>query len=112
MQKITDKKEKIRLLNDTFRGTFITGIVRLTVGFKALPDKEQEEAITKIREFKDFTEDNDPYQEHDFGKVTVNSQDIFWKIDYHDKSLMYHSPDKSNPKVTKRVLTIMLAEEY
>jgi hypothetical protein len=37
---------------------------------------------------------------------------IFFKIDYFDKTLAYHSPDPSDPSVTERVITIMLAEEY
>jgi hypothetical protein len=42
----------------------------------------------------------------------VAGSKIFWKIDYFDLKLKWHSPDAANPDVTHRVLTIMLACEY
>jgi hypothetical protein len=35
-----------------------------------------------------------------------------FKINYYDKTLQFHSPDPADPSVTKRVITIMLSEEY
>ncbi|MCQ2740708.1 MAG: DUF3768 domain-containing protein [Alphaproteobacteria bacterium] len=63
-------------------------------------------------EFSDFNEENDPYGEHDFGSFTYKNDKIYWKIDYYDLNCEYLSEDPSNPNVTNRILTVMLAEEY
>lgn len=98
--------------NDFSRKTFIGIRVIMTKGV-ALEDEETRGKIIKaVRDFKDFNEDNDPYGEHDFGKFNVQGTQYLWKIDYYDKSYTYHSPDKSNPEFTNRVLTIMRADEY
>jgi Protein of unknown function (DUF3768) len=55
---------------------------------------------------------NDPHGEHDFGSFEYSGQTIFWKIDYYDMRLKWGSPDPADPAVTRRVLTILLAEEY
>lgn len=60
----------------------------------------------------DFEEENDPYNEHDFGKVECEDITYFWKIDYYDNDLKGASKDPSDPKLTTRVMTVMLAGEY
>jgi hypothetical protein len=67
--------------------------------------------------FDSFTEDNDPHGEHDFGAFEHEGRKIFWKIDYYDRSSFgtghdMGSEDPSDPAMTLRVLTIMLASEY
>jgi hypothetical protein len=52
---------------------------------------------------------NDPHEEHDFGAFEADGHMIYFKI---DQSMSMHSSDPANPSVTKRVITIMLAEEY
>ena len=42
----------------------------------------------------------------------IDGQDLLWKIDYYDNELEYGSPNPADPNVTRRVLTILLADEY
>ena len=57
--------------------------------------------LTKVKEFSVFTEDNDPWHEHDFGAFEHKGETMFWKIDDHRGNEGYDL-----------VLTIMLASEY
>lgn len=68
--------------------------------------------LSCVREFNDFSPDNDPYGEHDFGSFDYKGNKIFWKIDYYDKNLRFCSDDPANETKTARVITIMLADEY
>ena len=68
--------------------------------------------VVAVRDFKDFTPDNDPHGEHDFGAVEHDGVRYFWKIDAYDRSLTFASQDPADPSVTTRVLTIMRADEY
>jgi Protein of unknown function (DUF3768) len=62
--------------------------------------------------FDNFTPDNDPHKEHDFGSFEIDGQKCIFKHDYYDKSLQYGSEDPGDPQKTTRVLAIMLADEY
>ncbi len=103
----------IAKLNDLFRQTFLTGRVILTDGIRALNDDDREAIITQVRGFTDFSEDNDPHGEHDFGAFDhPDVGKVFWKIDYYDPTMQFASENAADPAQTHRVLTIMLAEEY
>jgi Protein of unknown function (DUF3768) len=108
----TKKTARIRLLNDAFRTTFTNGKVMMTCGVDALSPDIKLAVMLKVRAFSDFTDDNDPYNEHDFGSFEVAGEKFFWKIDYYDDKMEYGSEDPSDSFKTTRVLTIMLAEEY
>ena len=103
---------EIQRLNDRFRQTLTGGEVMLTAGVQALPEAERIAAVRAVVQFKDFGPDNDPYGEHDFGLISLGENRFFWKIDYYDLKRQYASPDPSDESLTRRVLTIMLAEEY
>lgn len=86
--------------------------VVLTRGVCVLPLTEQMLLLKKIQDFDGFNAANDPYKQHDFGKVEHKGTDYFFKIDYYDTSMEYASDDPGNPDITRRVLTIMRSDEY
>ena len=108
----TPQAEAIRDLNDWFRCTLEGGAVLLTAGVIALGCEAQARIIEAVRTFDDFTPDNDPHGEHDFGALDVEGERIFFKLDYYDPTRAMHSDDPADPSKTERVLTIMLASEY
>ena len=101
---------KIRALNDHARHSFTGCRVVVTQGIQALDNVP--DLLDQVRWYDAFTPDNDPYGEHDFGAFYWGEAQVFWKWDYYDLDLTMHSPDPSDPTVTLRVLTVMLAEEY
>lgn len=109
-----DRAAEIRKLNDTFRTTMdrSLGRVMLTDGVAQLAGDVQAMVIRKVATFDAFDEDNDPHLEHDFGAFEIAGHKVFWKIEYHDRRLEFGSEDPSDPAQTRRVLTIMLAEDY
>jgi len=108
----SDSTDRVRQLNDAFRRTFVGGVVVVTAGVRALPHERRSALLAKIRAFDAFTEDNDPHGEHDFGVVEDGDVRCLWKIDLYDREMELMSPDPSDPAVTTRLLTIMLADEY
>jgi len=106
---------KIAQLNDALRKNILNphlkGKAVLTAGVSILPYAHA--IIEQVQNFNEFTKDNDPYKEHDFGQFFINNIKFFWKIDYYDSPKMeYGSDDPSSEEKTFRVLTIMKAEEY
>ena len=109
-----NQTDRIRALNDDLRKHISRchGHAVMTTGIAALGAEAVARIVKTIEVFDDFCHANDPHQEHDFGSFEADGHTIFFKIDYFDKDLKYHSPDPADPTVTERVITIMLAEEY
>ena len=106
------RTDRIRALNDELRKDFSQGHAVMTTGIAALGAEAVASIVKTIEVYDDFCHANDPYEEHDFGSFEAEGHTIFFKIDYYDPTLTVHSTDPSDPVVTKRVITIMLAEEY
>jgi hypothetical protein len=103
----------IQKINDRFRASgFRGGEACFTQGVAALPPRKIKQLVNKVIKFKNFNENNDPYEEHDFGSITQNGVLYFWKIDYYNQDMTGGSEDPSDEKQTKRILTLMEAREY
>jgi hypothetical protein len=102
---------RIQILNDRFRQTFLGGRVMMTAGVAAMDD-DRRTLIDRVRHFDEFTSKNDPYGEHDFGSIDLGGSRYFWKIEYYDATLTCSAADASDQAATQRVMTLMRADEY
>lgn len=97
---------KIAMQNDAFRkagiGYMLTGGVQTVVNLPGL--------LQAIKDYNGFNPDNDPYHEHDLGRLNWHGDSVLWKIDYYNDKLTCFE-DPLSP-TCKRVMTVMLAEEY
>ena len=94
--------------NDEFRHAGPTQDWLMTQGAAALPDRLG--LIRTVMTFDNFTEDNDPWHEHDFCNFLWHKEKVYAKIDYYDQALQY-GLDPLDPEC-RRVMTILLASEY
>jgi len=104
-------KQNITKENDLFRTTMISSPLHkvvVTAGVHADPNLEK--IITAVRDFKAFSEDNDPHGEHDCAMFDVGDTKYMFKIDYFDPTF-HVGADPHEGKVA-RLLTILRADEY
>ena len=124
-----EQTARIARLNDQARqamGVACTAVA--TVGFRSLPEVDQSCVRELIKTFDAFDDDNDPHGERDFGTIYQlvcgrwttdrprlredERERVFWKLDYYNCQMEFASDDAADPAVTRRVLTIMLSDEY
>jgi hypothetical protein len=103
--------EKIRELNDRFRSTMSGGRVMFTADVDALPSDVKAMVIRRVATFSEFTPNNDPHKEHDFGSFALAGRKFFFKIDAYDANMEFGWEDPADPSKTTRVLTIIFSEE-
>ncbi len=104
--------ERVRALNDELRKTGAGGKTYISRGILSKDADFIAKATAAVRAFDAFSDDNDPWQEHDCAILDVDGESVMFKIDYYDLDLEYGSPDPADPKLTRGVLTVMLPEEY
>jgi len=108
---------EIRRQNDAFRRADLVysddvGRKFQTAGIGGLPSDVVADIWRQVVTFDVFTSDNDPHGEHDFGAFDYPGVGkIFWKIDYYDEGYEFAAENPASSSA-RRVLTVMLAEEY
>lgn len=121
------KRRELREGNDLLRKNILTpmgpllGKILLTRGVVDNPIRG--EVLKAVKDFYQFDTSNDPYHQHDFAMVEIESlsgqfckmrlklyEKFFFKIDYYDENFEWGA-DPYSEKV-RRVLTIMKADEY
>jgi len=102
----------VRKLNDVLRSTFTGGRVMITASVDRLPNHIRTTAIHKTKAYRNFTQENDPLDEHNFGSFEVGGHVFYWKIDYYDAEYKFASDEPDDPEKTIRVLTLMLESDY
>jgi len=121
-EQVTAYRATVASLNDDMRAKITSpapNIAIMTAGILAEVDSnpalafaKQIELMAIIANFADFTEDNNPHGERDFGAFDWQGIRCFWKIDCYDKAADGGSPNPADPAVTCRILTILRADEY
>ena len=106
------RRATLARLNDHFRFTWEDGWVFLSAGMAAQAVPVRDAIVHAVRHFDVFTPEDDHGGEHDFGALTVEELQIVWEITYYEGDLSNAESDPADPEKAKRVLAIMLAEEY
>lgn len=109
-----EKTARIRELNDELRtkGDALNGRV-VVMGGLINEDREKHHRVFEaIAKFDAWNKGDDPYGEHDFGKVEVDGKAFIWKIDYYSLDEAHGSENPEDQKTTIRVMTLMYAGDY
>jgi len=107
------QQSRIAALNDQFRkGDTSLGQWVISRGVDALPDEQRRSLIQAVQSYNNFTQDSDPYGEHDFGLIHWEGTEYFWEIICYDKISRQLAAHPEDVNTTTRVLTLMKAEEY
>ena len=107
--------------NDAFR-TSLTASVKapgvppgklvMTAGIAAQSDEFRAALIDALVTFDAFDSDSDPYGLHEMGVLEIEGERVWFKFDLYDENYEYSAETPTDPKRTRRVLTLLLPSEY
>ena len=105
---------RIRDLNDLFRRE--PGALGVKVGLDKLVitrgvathgNAFVDRAVRAVRDYADFSEDNDPYGEHDFGRFALDDAELLWKIDLYERELVKQAIGRERHKNVQVELALL-----
>lgn len=118
MTPTTARAKAIAALNDDFRRhgplfgiTKFDGLWLVTSGVQAMGPMFTWAALNTVFTYDDFTPNNDPHGERDFGVFEIDGEEVLWKFDYLERGTPWAAEDPSDNARTCRILTIMLSGE-
>jgi hypothetical protein len=79
------KAARIRELNDQLRCKATGGRIVITRGIQALDADDLRAVLLAVARFDDFSEENDPWGEHDCATLTVDGHRLIFKIDLYEE---------------------------
>jgi hypothetical protein len=88
------------------------GRVVMTRGVADRSPAFQTALTAAVAAYDAFTEDADPHGWHEMGVVTVEGETVWFKIDLYDEAYEYGASDPTDPRFTRRVLTMLFPSEY
>ena len=127
MKQMSNQTDHIRHHNDMARtqpqivnATWVmtSGVQRLLAGNDYIPAgmvvaRDRVMALRHaVASYSDWSYGNDPYGEHDFGAFLLFGERVYFKVDYYHPEHDTLAPVPGNVELCRRVLTIMLAQEY
>lgn len=107
--------------NDAFRRSIagaVTGMlvppgrVMMTSGIAARDAAFQSVLIAAVVAFDGFNADCDPHGWHEMGVLEIEGETVWFKIDLYDEAYEYGSSDPTDPRFTRRMLTLLFPSEY
>jgi hypothetical protein len=110
--RIRELNDALRTCRDPIAALSMNGSIIFTRAVVMRGEAFVNHAFVAVAAFNAFTPDNDAYGEHDMAFLDVDGERIFFKVDYYDPEMRFHSVNPSNPEITRRVLTIGLASDY
>ncbi|PTV70208.1 DUF3768 domain-containing protein [Agrobacterium pusense] len=113
---MTDDERKIRIrdLNDELRtrGHARNGRVVVMGGLANEDNQKKVQVAIAAGQHTDWNSGDDPYGEHDFGRLDVEGEAFLFKIDYYSLDEAHASEHPEDQNTTIRVMTLMYAEDY